>query len=354
MHSRLLLRKCQKTELPGILSRVLDLKGEMKKWWDSLSIVSATRPSLHLRLEYCLVRMFVGRPFLFSRAGAGITPSAASEGGTGAEKSNTTPGNKSASESNTRPSRKSSLVDDCVQGALEVIEIGRSLRDMGIGVAKSSYIEYSSCRASLLVLIAYCIQNQTDEHYQALERGLEIIREMSATGDSARYEVLLIETLEHAIKRLHFFSGEQQPQEVVGQESTTGYDSFKQWSSSWKTNVAAGSRSNPIQQRSASLDGQVESSEMNWHIDEGQPEWTARSMSANTGTGPGLDFLDADSTGLGHLQSAAGSAFFGLENMNPASDLFTHPERQLMESFLAVPEYQFPFSQGFNGGQQFG
>lgn len=354
MPPRLLLRKCQKSELPSILSRVLELKGEMKKWWDSLSVGSATRPSLHLRLEYCLVRMFVGRPFLFSRAGAGITPSAASEGGTGPQQPSTTPGNKSGSENNPRPSRKSSLVDDCVQGALEAIEIGRSLRESGIGVAKSSYIEYSSCRASLLVLIAYCIQNQTDEHYHSLEKGLEIIREMSATGDSARYEVLLIETLEHAIKRLHFFSGEQQTQEATGQESTTGYDSFKQWSSSWKTNIAAGSESNTGQQRSSNLDGQVESSEINWHIDEGQPDWTARSMSANTGTGPVLDFLDADPTGLGHLQSAAGSAFFGLESINPSSDLYAHPERQLMESFLAVPEYQFHFSNGFNGSQQFG
>jgi hypothetical protein len=333
---------------------MLELAGEMKKWWDSLSVGSANRRSLHLRLEHCLVRMFVGRPFLFSRAGVGITPSATSESGTGLQQPAATSASKASTENSTRSSRTSTLVDDCVQAALEVIEIGRSMRDNGIGIAKSSYIEYSSCRASLLVLIAYCIQNQTDEYYHSLQQGLDIIREMSATGDSARYEVLLIETLEKAIKRLHFFSREVQTHEAIGPESTAGYSSFKQWSSMWKTGVATGNQSNTSQQPLSNLDRQGASSGFRWRTDEGQPEWTPRAITSNANTGSALGFLEADSTGLGHLQSAAGSAFFGLESTNPTSDLYTHPERQLMETFLAVPEYQFPFSNGFNGGQQFG
>lgn len=327
---------------------MLQLKGEMKTWWDSLSVGSATRPSLHLRLEYCLVRMFVGRPFLFSRAGAGTTPSATSESGTGLQQPTTTSGTKPGAENITRPSRTSILVDDCVQAALEVIEIGRSMRENGLGVAKSSYIEYSSCRASLLVLIAYCIQNQTDEYYHSLQKGLDIIREMSATGDSAKYEVLLIETLERAIERLHFFNKEMQTRENIGLESTTGYDSFKQWGSS----VATGSQSNTFQQPLSNLDRREEWPGASWHTDEGHSEWMAQAITSNTSTGPALGFLEADPTGLGHLQSVAGSAFFGLESIDPASEAYAPPERQLMESFLAVPDYHFPFSNGFNGGQQ--
>lgn len=336
---------------------MLELAGEMKKWWDSLLVGSTNRPSLHLRLEHCLIRMFVGRPFLFSRAGAGITPSATSDSGTGLQQSTGTSATKASAENNTRSSRTSILVNDCVQAALEVIEIGRSMRENGIGIAKSSYIEYSSCRASLLVLIAYCIQNQTDEYYHSLQQGLDIIREMSATGNSARYEVLLIETLEKAIKRLHFFSGEVQTHEAVGLECTTGYNSFKQWSSMWKTNVAPGSQSNTSQQPLSNLDRQEAPSGAQWHTDEGQPEWAPQAITSNNNnnnTGSALGFLETDSTGLGHLQSAAGSAFFGLESINPTSDLYTHPERQIMETFLAVPEYEFPFSNGFNGSQQFG
>ena len=327
----------------------------MKKWWNSLLIGTDSRRYLHLRLEYCLVRMFVGRPFLFSRPGAGITPSAASESGTGLQQPTTISPTKSGTEGNTRTSRTSILVDDCVRAALEVIEIGRSMRENGIGIAKSSYIEYSSCRASLLVLIAYCIQNQTDEHYKSLQKGLDVIREMSGTGDSARYEVLLIETLEKAIKRLHFFSREVQASEATGMESTTGYDSFKQWSSTYKTGAATGNQQNTSQQPLPSLNRQNEPSEFSWDQDERQSEWMARAITNNNNNAdPAFDFLEGDPTGLGLLQTAAGSAFFGRESINPTSDVYAQPERQLMESFLAVPEYQFPFSNGFNDGQQFG
>lgn len=168
---------------------------------------------MHLRLEFCLIRMFVGRPFLLGSQSARLnSPQSASDGQT------PTPAN------NEKPmSSRQQLVEDCIQAAKEALEICRLLRDSGYGLARGSYIEYSSCRASLLVLIAYCVQTKSDEFQTTVQDGLVMIRDMSAAGDSARSEVTFIETLERTLKTRD--DGNAAAPGSLG----SGYDSFKRW-----------------------------------------------------------------------------------------------------------------------------
>lgn len=180
--------------------------------------------------------MFVGRPFLLNRQNPGSNPNSPPEGFDNPTPAST--GNQK--QSNTREQ----LVEDCVNAAKEALEICRSLRDSGHGLARGSYIEYSSCRASLLVIIAYCVHNESSEELQPfLQDGLEMIRSISAAGDSARSEVALIEALERALKP----HGDGIASTSVSQGS--GYDTFKHWETMWKsggdTHLRRNSLSNP-------------------------------------------------------------------------------------------------------------
>lgn len=343
----LLLRKCQRAELSSILSRMVDLKTKMENWWTTLSIGPLNRRSLHLRLEFCLVRMFIGRPFLFSRVGVPLASSVSPEGIAGVKKSTTNSTGHHGSEANTRSSRTLLMADTCVQAALEVIEIASSMRENGIGIAKSSYLEYTSCRASLLALIAYCIQNQTNEHHHALQEGLGIIREMTSTGNSARYEVLLIETLEKSIQRLHFFQGEKRTQDTIKQEPTTGYSSFRQWSSGWKSGVALNKQTGSSGQLSTNVDEQEDSSSKRWPSSIEQTEWST----GNTDRGSAFVSLDIEPPNVVDLQSSTSSTCFALDGLHSSPDFYGHVEQQIMEGFLAVPEYEFSFSNDFNNQQ---
>lgn len=371
-----LLRKCQKNELQGILSRLITMKESLAKWFESLppgvhgesgsTRSTSFRPRMHLRLEYCLVRMFVGRPFLFSRHAPGSTPSSMSRKDSNAT-SNTVTG-----ETDRRPSRRATLIDDCVQAAQEAIAVCRTLRD-GVGLARASYIEYSSCRASLLVLIAYCIYNQTDRFREPLQTGLSMIREMSASGASARAEVSLIEALEHALARLQFFAATSRPHvdnvSPEGMSAVSGYDRFKNWQAMLKGSAAATAATSstnapthrmqntsmPVAVKETNISPssyrqpqpQPHTSHHNWSIDSG----------SDHGGGPGaLNFgvpntTDSDMTGgLGTLHSAAESAFFGLDSMLMSShETINHPERQVLQDFLAIPDFEFNFGFDHHG-----
>jgi hypothetical protein len=165
--------------------------------------------------------MFVGRPFLLSRPNPGSnnnSPSGFSDSQ-----------NPASGNNHKQSSTRQQLVEDCVQAAKEALEICRSLRDGGYGLARGSYIEYSSCRASLLVLIAYCVYNESSDEFQnILQDGLGMIRYISAAGDSARSEVALIEALEGALKSRN--DGSLSASGSLG----SSYDTFKHWELMWK------------------------------------------------------------------------------------------------------------------------
>jgi hypothetical protein len=179
-----------------------------------------TRAKVHGRLECCLLHMFIGRPFILAHR-------------------------------QTRPSRKCGhtdagghivdptslaaygqwdfLIQDAILAAEEVISICQDLRSCGMGLARSSYAEYSSCRASLLVLIAHSVCCRTNEHSGTLRKGLDAIREMASVGESAQSEVSLLETLEDALHRIHSFDNEESTTTIEIDRSQNGYEGLFNW-----------------------------------------------------------------------------------------------------------------------------
>lgn len=173
---------------------------------------------MHLKLDYCLTRIFIGRPFLFSNLkGLYQTPSQsqALKGPSGVSKNRAT------------------LVTDCVEAALEIIDLCRLLRDEK-GLARASFTEFSSCRAALLVILAQGLTKRTDRLGAALDQGISLIKIMSMGVGSARSAVSVIEALERAIRRLELLS-ESHPSSINGGSIESAYDRFKNWEMLWKT-----------------------------------------------------------------------------------------------------------------------
>lgn len=171
---------------------------------------------MHLKLDYCLTRIFIGRPFLFSNIkGLHQTPASSSKGPSGISKNRAT------------------LVTDCVEAALEIIDLCRLLRDES-GLARASFTEFSSCRAALLVILAQGLTKRTERLGAALEQGISLIKIMSMGVGSARSAVSVIEALERAIRRLELWSETQQAQSNGG-SLESAYDRFKNWEMLWKT-----------------------------------------------------------------------------------------------------------------------
>lgn len=127
---------------------------------------------------------------------------------------------------------RSTLVTDCVEAALEIIDLCRLLRDE-TGLARASFTEFSSCRAALLVILAQSLTKRTERLREALQKGMGLIKIMSMGVGSARSAVSVIEALERAISRLEEYSASQGTGQSGSHESA--YDRFKNWEMLWKT-----------------------------------------------------------------------------------------------------------------------
>ncbi|KAL3488818.1 hypothetical protein BJX62DRAFT_227025 [Aspergillus germanicus] len=220
------LRKSRKNQQQDCLERLLNIRKHLVDWWNTLPEETDCRdlhpggplfrPNLHLKLDYCLTRIFLGRPFLFS-----------SMRGFSSTATQISPVKTPSGVSKNR----STLVTDCVEAALEIIDLCRLLRDE-TGLARASFTEFSSCRAALLVILAQSLTKRTERLREALQKGMALIKIMSMGVGSARSAVSVIEALERAISRL-----EEYTSQAGGHSGTmeSAYDRFKNWEMLWKT-----------------------------------------------------------------------------------------------------------------------
>lgn len=241
----------------------------MIEWWSTLPEESSCRDlnpngvlfrsNVHLKLDYCLTRIFIGRPFLFSNIKALYQTPTAFKGSSGISKNRAT------------------LVTDCVEAALEIIDLCRLLRDE-TGLARASFTEFSSCRAALLVILAQGLTKRTDRLGAALEQGISLIKIMSMGVGSARSAVSVIEALERAIRRLEMWSESQQTQNN-GNSMESAYDRFKNWEMLWKT-------------------GPVSPSTMAWKQQEAYANDSAAQQSIGSHPTPGPSVAGAIGSGI--------------------------------------------------------
>lgn len=228
------MRTYTKQELTNGLGRLVELRRGLASWWESLpedvfckeptSQTPVTRQGLHLKLEYCLVRIFVGRAFIFPREQSRNSASSASPASQNAAEQ------PRASSSSNKTNPRALLVADCIEASLAVVNTCRLLRST-IGLARASYTEFSACRAALLVITTQCLQKKKDHFRVALRDGLSFLKEMSAGGESARSEMSLIETFERAIAKID-----------AGEKTDSEYSRFKKWEQLWKSDPSARER----------------------------------------------------------------------------------------------------------------
>ncbi|KAJ5573996.1 uncharacterized protein N7459_008423 [Penicillium hispanicum] len=338
------LRGCPKQQITKAITRLLSSKTALTQWWNSLSadVVNGrsqspqdVRSSMHLRLEYCLVRMFVGRPFMLKRETS--------------ESDHGSPSHSEIGAANNRvvidgaaqryASGREDLINDSINAAIEALLICQELRDRGPGLARASYVEYSSCRVSLLVLIAYSIQSFSEQYRKPLYEGLDMIREMSAAGESARSEVALIETLERALARLHMGRRHAQDREGPSQSrsSVSSYEAFKNWGVNLRASETQDTSAFPAIASSAQAPtpglppGQPSTPGLHSHgyvpvADHGNATFAVAETEPDAGV---LDSFD----------SFLGLSIFGAENSSPSAGWPTWTEAQVLEQFLADPQY---------------
>ncbi|KPM42531.1 hypothetical protein AK830_g4066 [Neonectria ditissima] len=310
----------ERQEIATIVSRLVAKKGDLTRWWQSLppDAIGANaqqkttqfRSAMHLRLEYCLVRMFAGRPFLLKRETQDSTASPS------------VPETRSETneETTSRPaSSREELITDCIGAATEALDICQQLRSSGIGLARASYAEYSACRASLLVLIAYSIRNFSEQFRKTLCEGLDMIREMSAAGESARSEVSLIESLERALARLHAGA---RPHEATTRGPdciVSDYEAFR----SWGANLAGKRMPDATPAAPAPPAGQAETD-------------SASGWPADLDFQSSIDLFTAYDPAADPLMNLS---IFETENLSPSIGWPTYTEAEVLGRFITGPPW---------------
>lgn len=191
----------------------------LKTWWsslppgfrcESLDPQEATfRANVHLNLAFLLTQVFMGRPFLFTYNEALASP---------------------ASTNSKASLARNTLASDCIKAAHQILDSCRLLNNHG-GLARASYIEYSSCQAALLVFIAHSLNENTKHLRDCLLIGMNLMRVMTKGTDSANSEFPIVELLERAIRRLN---AQLQLQASKPSQQTNAYEQFKNWAQLWK------------------------------------------------------------------------------------------------------------------------
>jgi hypothetical protein len=126
---------------------------------------------------------------------------------------------------------------------------------------------------------------------------MNMIRLMSAGGDSARSEVSLIEAFERAISRMDSFS-ETSQSNTLG-SGVSGYDRFKDWEQLWK--------SDPI-------------------VPNRAPDKTPIIPTPDLSSHTTIPVINPDPA----------ASFFGLDN-------FPYSCPQVLEEFSAIPTFEYDF-----------
>ncbi|KAJ5758544.1 hypothetical protein N7520_005700 [Penicillium odoratum] len=220
-------KRCPKRLLLDYSTRLVQLRTKIRQWWTSLPIniqssdnLQGTlfRQNCHMKLCYLLIYIYMGRPFIF----------------------NTRDKENPLDHQNVGKTQQSELVNECVQSALEIIEVLQSLAD-NFGLCRASYTEFSSCRAALLVILAESINSGRSQKLRdILNRGMILLRQMTG-GTSTQSEISYIESIEAAIQEWSS-NGKFRGQEAnTGQSSRSAYATFKDWTQSMKKDKNIGS-----------------------------------------------------------------------------------------------------------------
>ena len=224
------------------------IREKLSVWWSSLPDDVQTssessplfRANAHLKLNYHLVQIFTGRPFIFLES----SPS------------------KDAGNTIPRQSRRAILVSDALEAAFDTIDLLELLYET-TGLARASYTEFSSCRASLLLILAHSLNHSNERSRMAVRQGMRFIKAMSVGNNmSTKSEASLIETIEAAVRRIYSRRGSSSGGQGVGnQELHSSYDRFKEWTTLFAGGSALAKESPSVSNSSGASNGAA----AGWH-----------------------------------------------------------------------------------------
>lgn len=241
------------------------------------------RANVHLNFAFHLTQVFLGRPFLFTYI-----------------KSSSSPGGSTKS---TTSNARYTLAIDCIEAAHRILDLCQLLNNHG-GLAGSSYIEFSACRAALLVLLAHSLNANTKRLRDCLTHGMNLMQIMTRGIDSTDNEFSIIELLERVISRLdsHSEGGSRDLNERRMQ-----YEQFKNWAQLWN-------QTDPQAQNGA-YDASLQFSEPLNPSDVSEGQWVSTEMSvSNFALEP--FFAYSQSMGDGEAGQTSRDEHHMVDNMN--------------------------------------
>lgn len=183
-----MLRKSPPSLRHTYFERLLQIKGQYLEWWQSAHIpdintMQQSRAVAHLHLSKHMNLVFVGRPFLLNRARLNAATA------------------RKLSGRAMLNERWSELAGEALRSAEQIVAIEQQMHAT-IGLAKASWVEFSACRAAVLVLLAQCLHESSQQTRDVLGKGMNLIRYMSSANASTRSEASLVTSLENAIRHL--------------------------------------------------------------------------------------------------------------------------------------------------------
>lgn len=209
------LSRCPPRLRAESLQRVIKSKGSAEKWWQEQSLSRAPvmyqcRRSAQLHLYYHISLVYLCRPFILSRS-------------YGKQQSST-------GQQTSGPLEK--LAEDAVTSACHLVDI-LAIMNSSIGLARASYIEFSSCRAAGMVILAASLTNKTEELAMKRALAMQFINKMALTIAASQSDASLLTAIDASIRRM---DGDKHATTIDTTSLTPGteqakYDTFKKWAS---------------------------------------------------------------------------------------------------------------------------
>lgn len=179
-----MLRRSPKRLRRAYFERMMQVRRQYLQWWQGANIDAPTMSSravAHIHMSHHLNIIFLGRPFMFQTQRPTVTADT-----TGVQ---------------SYRGQITELVQDAINSAVQIVNTASQLQ-LGAGLARSSYMEFSSCRAAMLVLLAQCL-NGPDETLRAkLTEGMHLIKLMAPANASTESEASLMTAIEAAVRQL--------------------------------------------------------------------------------------------------------------------------------------------------------
>lgn len=188
---------------------MMQVRQQYMEWWQGAKLpapITDSRAVAHIHMSHHLNLIFLGRPFMFQSQGAGTFTDGES------------------------PLRNmiAELVRDAVISAECIVNTASHLH-MGPGLARASYVEFSSCRAAILVLLAQCLDEPSVELRAKLTQGMKLIKHMAPANASTKSEASVMTAIEAAIKQLDSRAELLSNNEPAA--SHENFSSFMEWAS---------------------------------------------------------------------------------------------------------------------------